>query len=277
MQPYPPADYTRLDRVAQDVADLLHMGTISSESAGADGENFRKVKRWFANILLDLQSRPWRWWFLENVASTTLSSGQDLVDLKGHLDKVDAIYCFKWLKPRPLEAIVALRAEALACSRPNAGKPEFYALEAGRRMHLFPCPDASTPFTVIYQRPMHIALVPQDWEPLLVNGVLGRYGRHFDREQLSQDPAFFEARYEKQIKLARVSSHDAETALRWDSCARATATVTAASATDTATEFLVPASVSGVGNELVLNDGDFLVVQPADAEQPADYYIEVAG
>jgi hypothetical protein len=84
-----------------------------------------------------------------------------------------------------------------------------YAVEAGRRLHFWPAPHEDTPLLLHYQRPMALALVPTDLEPVIVHGVLGRYGRHWDRDALTQDPASFEQRYVQELVNAGRDSWDA--------------------------------------------------------------------
>lgn len=240
LQPFPKADHQREARIVQDIADLLHEPQPSESTV-------RKVKRWLAFVLADAASRR-KWWFLENAATKTLELGQDIIDLVGHIDKAIAVYAPARLTKIPLQQMVELRMRAQMSNRPNAGPPTHYALEAGRRLHLWPAPLDDTAFALVYSRPMHPAIVPNAaWESLLVNGILGRYGQHFDRDALSQNPEAFERRYEEDLRRQGVDSWDIERIPRWDDIVDGQTTAAANSSTDTAVESIVPASLTGIG------------------------------
>jgi hypothetical protein len=100
------------------------------------------------------------------------------------------------------------RAVAAMMGTLNAGYPEYYAVEAGRRVHLFPAPSEDMPLALLYQRPLTISTLPPGMDRVVLHGVLGRYGRHFDRDALSQDPAAFEQRYEADLRTAGRTSWD---------------------------------------------------------------------
>lgn len=260
LQPFPPPDHKRLARIVKDVADLLHEpcelsdeGALSVIASSAQA----KIERWIGHVLEDAASRR-KWWFLENVATTTLAAGQDVIDLTGHVDKVSRAYAPRRLWPMSLAELTDVRMGAAAVSAPNAARTlTHYALEAGRRVHVWPAPSATVTFAVLYTRPMHVALLPSAfWEAIVLDGVLGQYGRHFDRDALTQDPEFFELRYEKRLSRATTQAWDIERALRWDAELEALTTVTASSATDAATAKLVPASLSGVGH-VTIQTGDY--------------------
>lgn len=250
MQPFPIADYEREARIVQDVADLLHEPSPSNETA-------RKIKRWIGHVL-SYVARKRRWWFLDNVSSATLAAGADVVDMYGHLDRIIAVYAPQRLNKISLAQITELRQIAQANSRPNAAaRCTHYAIEAGRRIHLWPAPSATTPFATLYTRPIDCSLLPDNgWERIVLNGVLGQFGQHFDRDSLSENPAAFEQRFESQLRLETNDSWDIETLLRWSDTSDAVATVTASSATDTGTATLVPASLSGVGY-VTIESGDY--------------------
>lgn len=244
---YPYMDNAREARVVQDIAALLHDDAPSTSTE-------RKIKRWIEHVLLDAGERR-RWWFLEAVASRYLNPGDDVVDLVGHVEHLAAIWAPGRLQHMPLGQLLALRQDRLANGGANAGTPTRYALEAGRRIHLWPAPATRIPFAVLYTRPMHITLVPANWEGIILDGVLGKYGRHFDRDSLTQDPAEFEARYERRLQRPSVATghFDLEVIERWMAEA-ATQTGTSLAAEGGSTELLVPASVSGLGYQAI-DDG----------------------
>jgi hypothetical protein len=237
--PFPSQDDTREARLVQDVLDLLHQDA-------ADSETTRKVKRWLKFVTDHMQQRPW--WFLRRIAGTELAAGNDVVDLRGAIQRVEAVYAPGRLKLVPLGTLVAWRAQAAADGAPNGGEEcGCYAIEAGYRLHLWPAPSGAVTFRALYQRPLDLALLPESLEPTVVNGVLGRYGRHFDRDALSQDPAVFEQRYQQELAAAASGSFDAvEHAPLWENPATDSLSSPQSSGGQ-ATTTVVPASVTGVG------------------------------
>lgn len=247
MQPFPAQDNSREDRVVSDVCDLLHDAGEATKT---------KVKRWIAHVLSEANRREGPWWFLRNYAQTTLQAGNDVIDIKGHVDRIGAIWGPKRLRLMPFGALIDLRMNALADNRPNAGTPSRYALEAGRRVHLWPAPAAATAFGMLYYRPLVLPICSPEWEDIVLDGVLGLYGRHFDRDALTQDPQFFEQRFYRKLRGAKTEHHDVIVMKRWEEDVPATIAATADSATDTATSILMPASVTGVGY-VTIETGDY--------------------
>lgn len=244
---YPWIDSGREARIVQDVADLLHETPPSPKTE-------RKIKRWIQQVLWDAQERR-RWWFLDAVASRWLNVADDVIDLLGHVEQVAAVWAPRRLVQMALPELLELRQRATACGRVNAGQPHRYALEAGRRVHLWPAPAARYAFAVLYTRPMHVSLVPSHWEGIILDGILGKYGRHFDRDALTQDPAAFEQRYERRLNRSSVTTGhlDLERVERWmDELATQIGQSLAASGGST--ELLVPASVGGIGYQSI-DDG----------------------
>jgi hypothetical protein len=246
---YPYLDSDREARIVQDIADLLH-DEVPSESTT------RKIKRWIQHVLWDAGERR-RWWFLEATAARWLNAGDDVIDLLGHAETVAAVWASERLAWAPLSQILEWRLAAQRQGGANAGQPARYALEAGRRFHLWPAPAARTAFAVHYTRPMHVALLPNHWEGIVLDGVLGKYGRHFDRDALTQDPEFFEERYERRLQRAVVATghFDLERIDRWMED-YATQAGTSLAAMGGSTELLVPASVSGIGYHTI-EDGHY--------------------
>lgn len=241
---FPYTDSAREARIVEDVADLLHEQPPSAETA-------RKIKRWIQHVLWDAAERR-RWWFLEAVAARWLNVGDDVVDLLGHAEHVIAVWAPRRLQWAPLGQVLEYRAAAREPGRVNGGPPARYALEAGRRLHLWPAPTARTAIAVLYTRPMHVALVPNNWEGIILDGILGKYGRHFDRDALTQDPEAFEARYEARLARSAVATghFDVERIERWMT-ELAAQSVDALSTAGGSTELLVPASVSGIGYQTI--------------------------
>lgn len=243
----------RIDRVVNDVCALLHDNT--------DGA-VERATRWVGHVLQDaMQRRPGGWWFLKKRMPASLAIGADIVELRGDIDKIKAVYAPRRLRKISLDEITELRAAAVADKTPNGGTPAAYAVESGNkvRVHLWPAPSAATAFQVLFTRPIDLAIVPDFWETMILNGVIGQFGRHFDRDQLSQDPEEFERRYERQLKHAAIETHDIETARAWNDLAVGETTVTAASATDAATALVVPASLTGIGY-VTIETGDYPLV-----------------
>lgn len=254
IQPYPIQDSARDGRIIQDVLDLLQDDTDYA-SLSEDTATTRKIKRWLEHVLMDANTRG-KWWFLENLASLTLNQGNDVIDLRGHADKVVAVYAPKQLNRTTLAHITELRQLAMENNYPNAGPPTHYALEAGRRIHLWPCPYQRTSFATLYTRPMHVATLPREWEVILLNGILGLFGQHFDRDALMDEPDKFELRYERQLKRVKTDGFDPIAIERFHDALPAFSSVSADSRTDTATQFLMPASLTGIGY-VTIETGDY--------------------
>lgn len=204
LPPWPAADSSRVARLVQDVADLLAESTPSAET-------IRKVTRWI-DLVLQICQAARRWRFAEALVETTIGRGVDQFDLVGDLAGVQALFGrVGSLRFLPLGALQDARANAALYGGVNGGTPQWYALEGNRRVHLFPVPREDEPLAMLYQRPLTVATIPTEMEYLIINGVLGRYGRHFDRDALSQDPAEFEARFQRELPIAGRGSWDAST------------------------------------------------------------------
>lgn len=313
----------RLDRVIGDINGLLHAG--SSPDAKA------RAQRWCALTLAKVaHGRHWR--FLDRLVHLDLPPGADVVELVGDFDKVVRVYAPKRLFSTSLARITDARLNAQADGTPNGGLPTDYAIEANRKLHLWPAPvgaavtataDAAadtltlsgaalaagkpvrlsssaqlptplvsgttyyalpvsagvirlasnldgvltgtaidltsagsgtltlTPLTrlsLLYTVPMDMALVPDHFEPMVLDGALGMYGRHFDRDTLTEDAPDFEVRYVRQLARAGVLDHDFERAYPHE---QLTAAETYGRAPDSALgnaqSYVLPASISGIG------------------------------
>lgn len=254
MQPYPRQDSEREGRIIQDVLDLLHDNTIY-EALEADTPLTLKIKRWITHVL-NTANDIRKWWFLENVGTTTLTAGTDIVDLRGHVDKIAAVYAPKRLHKISLQRMTELRMAAQVNGTPNAGEPTHYAIEAGHRIHLWPCPAADTSFATLYTRPMHPAMLPNSWETIVLNGVIGMYGRHFDKDALIDDPAAYERRFYRGLRNATKDSYDVQIINRMRSELPGQSALVANSATDTGSDYIVPVSLTGVGYTTI-ETGDY--------------------
>lgn len=325
----------RVARVVNDICSLQHDNSAAARA---------RATRWVAHVLQDANSRR-KWWFTERAVTTMLAGGEDVVEVKGHIDKPVAAFAGARLEKTSLAYLTELRQAAAADGRPNAGRPKKYAVEStptGLRIHLWPAPGASstktftadsatdqlavasntqlttglrarltttgtlptplaanttyyvirvsdvavklaaslanakagtaidltsvgsgvhtllhglTPFGLLYTRPMDLALVPDFWETIVLNGVLGTFGRHFDRSQLASDPEEFERRYERQLGRGNTDTWDIERIHRWEE-ELTTELQTALSESDGATAYTVPASLTGIGY-VTIEAGDY--------------------
>lgn len=242
--PYPAKDPEREDRIVARVLDRLHI------DAPQDADEAR-VKTWLKDTLAHA-ARNRRLWFLVRQAATVLPQGADVVDFTGQVHKVAAVFAPCRLTLLPLEEIVALRTQAQFSGKPNAGTPGFYAIEAGLRLHLWPAPAAvspETPFALTFTASPSVDIVPDHWEGLLADGMIGMYGRHWDKAQLVDDADQIEARYLKGLRDEASPGLDvAVIDPRRPARRRAGATVASPqSAVSAATTVVAPASVTGIG------------------------------
>jgi hypothetical protein len=261
-----------------------------------------------------------------------LPPGADVIELFGDFDKMAQVWAGARLKMTSLARIMGARLAAADSGMPNGGIPTDYAIEANRRIHLWPAPigsavsftaDAATEIltlatgaiakgkpvrvsstaqlpapldatktyyalpvtgsqlklaagpdevltntaidittagsgtltltpllrlTLLYTVPMDMSLVPDHFEPMVLHGILGLYGRHFDRDVLTDSAPDFEARYRRNLTRAGVLDHDFERAyphedlIATDSYGRAPN-----SDLGTASSYTLPASISGIG------------------------------
>jgi hypothetical protein len=126
-----------------------------------------------------------------------------------------------------------------------------------------------TPFAILYTRPMDLAIVPDYWETVVLDGVLGTYGRHFDRDALGDSPEEFERRYESKLQRANNDSWDLERAPLYEDsqdvqdlqreAQDAADFGTAQSESGLATSHTVPASLTGIGS-VTIETGDYPLV-----------------
>lgn len=258
MLPIPVPDSERENRIIQDLVDLMHADPLPADPATWEGlDSVRRARRWIGHVLADIGARR-RWWFLDNVATAELSAGQDVIELAGHIDKVTAVFAPRRLHKLSLAALTELRQSAAADNSANAAAEcTHYALQAGKLVHLWPAPSAAVAFAVLYSRPIHCAILPSNaWERIVLNGVIGTFGRHFDRDALTSEPVEFERRYEQQLRRETSDGHDIERLAHWSDRRPAGTSLVANSDLHTAVAFLVPASLSGIGY-VSIETGDY--------------------
>lgn len=105
-----------------------------------------------------------------------------------------------------------------------------------------------TPLTLLYTVPMDVTVMPDHFEPMLVHGALGLYGRHFDRDTLTDAAPEFERRYRENLRRAGVLHHDFERVHpHEDLVASETFARAPNSALGLASSFVLPASITGIG------------------------------
>ena len=169
---FPPNDPDRGERICRDVIDLMKMRK--------DQESGNRVARWLQMTLAKAQrfSRL-PWWFARRLFGCRIFAGQDLFDLTGDMDRVIAVYCLKKLDHIPLGEIIKRRNRADCYLRVNQGEPGYYCFDSGR-LHLWPAPNKDMLLIIQYTRPLTAAMVPPEWETVLLDGIIGFYGRFFD-------------------------------------------------------------------------------------------------
>lgn len=193
---WPAVDNGRRDRLKADILDMLHQSP--ENTAYAD-----RVERWMDLLVRDLTHH--KLWFWRRVAGSTLEAGQDIVDLSGDIARIETLWLDGRELPRvTLGTLLGFRGEAPAkCARATC-----CALEAGFRVHLYPAPAAACTFSVLYRRPADIALLPDEFEELIMAGVIGRYARHFDRGALATEPVEWLLRYRELLARALAGDSD---------------------------------------------------------------------
>lgn len=199
-------DPDRESRVVDDICALLHDDTDKTKALAV---------RWIKGVLLRVQ-RLRSWWFVVASHQTMLDTGVDIVALTGGVDRVKAVWCPRRLVSVPLSELLEKRMGATGNNTRNAGIPTHYAVEAGYRLHLWPAPQSLTAFAIVYTRPLSIDGLPDEWEPFLLDGVLGYYGQHFDRDALTQSQEYFEQRFVRAINNLNIEHFDATVARMFD-------------------------------------------------------------
>lgn len=240
MLPFPAADDTREQRIVDDLKEFMKQRSDSDT----------RLKKWIAHVLNDAK-RYKRWWFLEFLARTTIPAGCDVIDLKGDIDRVKGIWAPERLDIATVQQVTEKRAFAIVNSKPNAGPVSHYALEAGKRVHLWPAPEEEVNLWVLYQRPLEIQIVPAEWETIIFEGVIGKYGAYFDRDALLYEPRDYLNSYKMALREFDDGNFDRQRVLMPHELLDGTTTVDTLSASELTSAKTVPASLSGVGNDQV--------------------------
>lgn len=238
LQPYPAKDTGRLARLKTSLADYIKAGSTPATLA--------RIELWITDVLNDAK-RGRRWWFLENIASDTLPVAADVIDLQGDVERLIAVYAPTRLSKVSLGQLVELRQQAINQGYPQGGTPKVYALEAGKRLHLFPAPKEEISFAIYYTRPMAIEIVPDEWETILFDGVIGLRSRHFDRDALTSTPEEFLGRYKYALREARSDSFDMDEVLMPFELPTGDTVVSPISQSKGSISRVAPASLTGIG------------------------------
>ncbi len=209
MEPqHPRPDSTREDRIIDDVMALLKLRTTVVTNNSRMQDPKETVRRWLGHTLTKaVRYNKLPWWFAKRHFVMTVYPGQDVFDVKGKVDRLLSVHCKQSLDKKSMEWISGQRAECEG--RNNSGEPRFYC-EYGGRLHLFPAPAQPMLLTVLYTIPMTCAIVPDDWEAILLDGVIGLYARHFDSSGLrGEGAAEFASRFWQALKEYRDYNQDA--------------------------------------------------------------------
>ncbi len=200
--PFPPPDPERGGRICQDVIDLMKIRD--------NEQNQHLVGRWLELTLAKAQRfNRLPWWFARRLFGCRIFAGQDMFDLTGDMDRIIAVYCLIKLRHISLGEIVERRNRAYYHSRVNQGEPRYYCFD-GARLHLWPAPDKGMLLIIQYACPLEASIIPAEWETVLIDGMIGFYGRFFDSSGLiNQESAQdFLPRFWEGIKATRSEHFD---------------------------------------------------------------------
>ena len=203
MPPYPPADPGREARLVGDICGLLHDHTAEAQA---------RVRRWIWLVLQRVKLSA-RWWFLESSRDFQVGKGWLFVDLDGDFERLAAAFLPGRLELVPLAALLSARLAAAADGLPLLGEVSHCALESGRRLHFWPLPKEDCVLACWLTRQITVDTLPGDWERIVLSGVVGLYGRHFDRDFLVQAPEGYLADFLDSLRAARARG-DVAAALR---------------------------------------------------------------
>lgn len=199
---YPEPDPNRAKRIVDDVVGLMKLN---------DNDAIRKkVNRWLELTLAKAKSfncQPW--WFARRWFSCMVYEGQDVFDLQNELDRIISVSCPKKLNHQTINYLSDRRATAATYQRSNLGEPDCYSIHGGR-LHLWPAPDKEMMLTITYSCKLTADIVPDEWEPFLLDGIIGLFGAHFDNSGLLREPNQFVKRFYEGLKSTRISHFDTE-------------------------------------------------------------------
>ena len=220
----------------------------------------KRFKSWINLIVHDINERMHGCWWLKHVHFFTVKAGQDVIDIDGDFDRVVSLHGYRRIDQIDLSKLVSIRAQAQETDRVrhnrtgygfygNAGDVENYAIEAGRRLHLWPAPDREMTIGLIYMRPPALPLMPTDyWNMVVYNGVLSEFYINFDRDGLVANPSHLHNKYKKSIKVGCHQDHDVVThridGLIEEACYKQS---NIDSNDGKKTTIVAPASLSGIG------------------------------
>ena len=177
-----------------------------------DEKNIHLIGRWLELTLAKAQRfnrRPW--WFAQRLYGCRIFAGQDMFDLTGDMDRIIAAYCLEKLKHIALGEIIERRHTANYHHRVCLGEPRYYCFDGGR-LHLWPAPDTDMLLAIRYSCPLEAEIVPEEWETILLDGIIGFYGRFFDSTGLinKETGAEFLPRFWEGLKATRTQHFDTE-------------------------------------------------------------------
>lgn len=245
---FPTQKDDRAKEIVTDVIELMDMGDKNTNKTR------KRVERWLKLLLSHLNAYPKKpWWFTISRASCELSEGTDIIDIDGAFYKPIALMAPSRLIEKPLQFIEEQRALA-STGKSNAGDVSYYAFQ-GHRIHLWPAPSKTVRFSLVYSSPLNAAQLPEEWVPLLIDGIIGRYGRHFDKDAMMDDMSDFERRFMYMLK--RINNFNFDMAISEQLTAIATANINTTSdslvkpITLENNSILIPQTTSGIGHSSV--------------------------
>ena len=201
---FPPTDPERGKRICRDVMDLMKIRK--------DEKTVHLVGRWLELTLGKAQRfnrQPW--WFARRLYGCRIFPGQDLFDLTGDMDRIIAAYCLEKMQHISLGEILERRHKANCHHRINRGEPRYYCFYGGR-LHLWPAPDNDMLMAISYSCPLDAAIIPDEWETVILDGIIGLYGRFFDSTGLinKENAQEFLPRFWEGLKATRQNHFDSE-------------------------------------------------------------------